>query len=202
VQISLREGSRLYSNWRPGSQDSAGKAEAELATRSFRQAAEQPSWHVIPRNRAGRGIEHGLEKQSRARFLAPLGMTSERVLPQPIVARSFRGTETREPCSRHLVIPVDLPSGSGVLVRFALPEGLSRVLRSIWLHLACRNRFFCDISKSHVLCFQVLLSFVPTVLYSSRLPPSHFRGKSPLFFAVGPQSAINQDKSSARRQPL
>jgi len=77
--------------------------------------------------------------------------------------------QVRRSCSRLLVIYPALPFDLEFSVRFAQFEAFLLVLRSDLGSLARNKRTICIISKSHVLCFQILVEFVSTVFVFSRL---------------------------------
>src|SRR5271157_3442198 len=87
--------------------------------------------------------------RTRARFFASLRMTAR-----------FQRTEESQSATSRLSVAISNPQA---LVRFAQTGLFLLLLRSDLCKYALKTRIICSIQKSHVLCFQVLLSFVPTL---------------------------------------
>ncbi len=109
--------------------------------------------------------------RTRARFFASLRMTAR-----------FQGSEESQSATSRLLVAVSHPQAS---VRFAQTGLFLPLLRSDLCKYALKTRIIRSVQKSHVVCFQVLLSFVPTIfvfLRSSFFPqsPGPFRSRERL----------------------
>ena len=95
-----------------------------------------------------------------------------------IVAAPAREFSTAVLCSRLLVTCPASPSGPEALTSFSQIVPFLLLSGFDLCRFACKTRIICSIQKSDILCFQVLLSFVPTVLYFlASLWTSPIRGK-------------------------
>jgi hypothetical protein len=87
--------------------------------------------------------------RTRARFFASLRMTAR-----------FQRTEESQSATSRLSVAISNPQAS---VRFAQTGLFWLLLRSDLCKYALKTRIICTIQKGDFLCFQVLLSFVPTL---------------------------------------
>ena len=87
--------------------------------------------------------------RTRARFFASLRMTA-----------LFQSSEESQSATSRLLVAISDPPA---LVRFAQTGLFLLLLRSDLCKYALKTRVICSIQKSDVLCFQILLSFVPTL---------------------------------------
>ena len=107
----------------------------------------------------------------------------------------FQRTEESQSATSRLAVAISDPQAS---VRFAQTGLLLLLLRSNLCKYALKTCIICSIQKSDVLCFQVLLSFVPTIyvfLRNSFFPhsPGAFRSLGGL---GGPGARLRQSVSN------